>query len=107
MASTLDANLLKLFAPRPQLDQKPAVDRPPEKRRLPTIAGVAQFLDRAEAHDADYVPSETKEEKKQRKIAEIKRKGEESIAAGLLTWNPTADPQVKSDPYKTLFVGRL
>ncbi|KAI9339637.1 hypothetical protein BDR26DRAFT_862055 [Obelidium mucronatum] len=107
MANTLDANLLKLFAPRPPLEHAPPVDRAPAARRLPPIASVGQFLARCDGHDADYVPSETKDEKKKRLIAEKKKKGEEGVAAGLAAWDPNADANVKSDPYKTLFVGRL
>ncbi|KAJ3028620.1 UNVERIFIED_CONTAM: hypothetical protein HDU68_001277 [Siphonaria sp. JEL0065] len=105
--SGLDANLLKLFAPRPPLEHATPVDRPPAARRLPPISALAQYLDRIDGHDKDYVPSETKDEKKKRLTQEKKLKGEKGIEQGLASWDPASDPRVVSDPYKTLFVGRL
>ncbi|KAJ3405422.1 hypothetical protein CcCBS67573_g00523 [Chytriomyces confervae] len=107
MSSGLDANLLKLFAPRPQLDYATPVDRHPAVRRLPPVGGVAQFLARGAEHDKEYVASETKEEMKKRKAEERKKKAEDAVAAGIASWDPSSDKSIASDPYKTLFVGRL
>ncbi|KAI8617083.1 hypothetical protein BC830DRAFT_1115243 [Chytriomyces sp. MP71] len=107
MSSTLDANLLKLFAPRPPLDYAAPVDRHPASRKLPPVTGIAQFLARVDGHDKDYVPSETKEELKKRRAEERKAKAEEAVTTGLAAWDPSSDTHIASDPYKTLFVGRL
>ncbi|KAJ3331652.1 hypothetical protein HDU76_002610 [Blyttiomyces sp. JEL0837] len=101
------ANLLKLFAPRPPLPYLPPVGRDPVQVKRPQIGGLAAFLDRCTDHDKDYVPAETVEERRERKILERKKKAEANIEMGLARWDPGSDGNVTSDPYKTLFVGRL
>lgn len=41
------------------------------------------------------------------KKLEKKRLHREEINKRLQTWNPFEDPNIASDPYRTLFVGRL
>ncbi|CAD8183476.1 unnamed protein product [Paramecium octaurelia] len=41
------------------------------------------------------------------KKQERKRQHSEEVKKRLQTWNPFEDPNISSDPYKTLFVGRL
>ncbi|KAB5547659.1 hypothetical protein DKX38_011065 [Salix brachista] len=104
----LTANLLKLFEPRPPLEFKP----PPEKRKCPPYLGMAQFVSHfAEPGDPEYAPpikeAETPAERKARIHAARLEKGAEKAAEELQKYDPTNDPNVSGDPYKTLFVARL
>uniref|UniRef100_A0A6N2LAL3 RRM domain-containing protein n=1 Tax=Salix viminalis TaxID=40686 RepID=A0A6N2LAL3_SALVM len=104
----LTANLLKLFEPRPPLEFKP----PPEKRKCPPYLGMAQFVSHfAEPGDLEYAPpikeAETPAERKARIHAARLEKGAEKAAEELQKYDPTNDPNVSGDPYKTLFVARL
>ncbi|CAG8569642.1 8404_t:CDS:2 [Paraglomus brasilianum] len=107
MTDKLPPNLLALFAPRPPLPYSKPLDRDPAKRAGPLITGVGQYIPLLKDYDPDYVPTETVEEKKKRKIEEKKRHVEESIKNGLEEWDPSKDDNVTGDPYKTLFVARM
>ncbi|CAG8485787.1 16511_t:CDS:2 [Acaulospora colombiana] len=74
MTDKLPPNLLALFAPRPQLPYSKPLDRDPAKRKGPTITGVGQFISLLKDYDPNYVPTETVEEKKKRKIRIVKNK---------------------------------
>ncbi|CAL1399791.1 unnamed protein product [Linum trigynum] len=104
----LTANLLKLFEPRPPLDFKP----PPEKRKCPPYSGMAQFVSNfAEPGDPEYAPPVEKAETPAQRKARIHKlrleKGAENAAEEFKNYDPTNDPNVSGDPYKTLFVARL
>ncbi|KAI9033361.1 hypothetical protein DFJ74DRAFT_601278 [Hyaloraphidium curvatum] len=107
MTSTLPPNLLKLFTPRPALPFVEPVDKDTAKLPKPKFLGLAAFVDRAKGHDPEYVRTETHKERHDRIAAENKEKADEAIKAALAEWDPSSDPNVKSDPYRTLFVGRL
>ncbi|KAK9711446.1 hypothetical protein K7432_007821 [Basidiobolus ranarum] len=107
MTDKLPPNLLKLFAPRPPLQYFTPLDREPSLKQGPTISGIGAFVPFLKDHDPDYVPSETVEERRKRKAQERKNKSEEAIREGLAKWNPAEDPQIESDPFRTLFIGRL
>ncbi|MCD7465630.1 hypothetical protein HAX54_001645 [Datura stramonium] len=104
----LTANLLKLFEPRPPLEYKP----PPEKRKCPSYTGMAQFVSNfAEPGDPEYAPPvpevETPAERRAR-IHKIRlEEGAKKAAEELEKYDPSSDPNVTGDPYKTLFVARL
>ncbi|CAG8667158.1 5397_t:CDS:2 [Dentiscutata erythropus] len=90
MTDKLPPNLLALFAPRPPLPYSKPLDRDPAKRKGPTITGVGQLVHLLKEYDPDYVPTETVEEKKKRKVRD-----------------PNKDENVTGDPFKTLFVARM
>ncbi|XP_055804861.1 U1 small nuclear ribonucleoprotein 70 kDa isoform X1 [Solanum dulcamara] len=104
----LTANLLKLFEPRPPLEYKP----PPEKRKCPSYTGMAQFVSHfAQPGDPEYAPPvpevETPTERRAR-IHKIRlEEGAKKAAEELEKYDPSSDPNVTGDPYKTLFVARL
>ncbi|XP_059456010.1 U1 small nuclear ribonucleoprotein 70 kDa [Corylus avellana] len=104
----LTANLLKLFEPRPPLEFKP----PPEKRKCPSLTGMAQFVSRfAEPGDPEYAPPVQEAETPAQRRARVHQlrleKGAEKAAEELQKYNPSEDPNISGDPYKTLFVARL
>ncbi|GES96793.1 U1 small nuclear ribonucleoprotein 70 kDa [Rhizophagus clarus] len=107
MTDKLPHNLLALFAPRPPLPYAKPLDRDPVKRKGPSVTGVGQYVPLLKDYDPDYVPTETVEEKKKRKLAEKKKKAEEAIKKGLEEWDPNKDENVTGDPFKTLFVARM
>ncbi|GET56956.1 U1 small nuclear ribonucleoprotein 70 kDa isoform X1 [Rhizophagus irregularis DAOM 181602=DAOM 197198] len=107
MTDKLPHNLLALFAPRPPLPYAKPLDRDPVKRKGPTVTGVGQYVPLLKDYDPEYVPTETVEEKKKRKLAEKKKKAEEAIKKGLEEWDPNKDENVTGDPFKTLFVARM
>ncbi|CAG8554623.1 14680_t:CDS:2 [Ambispora leptoticha] len=107
MTDKLPPNLLALFAPRPPLPYAKPLDRDPTKRKGRQITGIGQYVNLLSNYDPDYVPTETIEEKKKRKLEEKKQKAEESIKKGLEEWDPNKDMNVTGDPYKTLFVARM
>jgi len=104
----LTSNLLKLFEPRSPLEYKP----PPEKRKLPSYTGMAQFVQNfAEPGDTEYAPPVPHVETPTQRRARIHRlrleKGAEQAAKELEKYDPSKDPNMSGDPYKTLFVARL
>ncbi|KAJ3209286.1 hypothetical protein HK099_008530 [Clydaea vesicula] len=107
MSALLPPQLLKLFAARPPLAHLPPVDSEPGKRNLPKFTGLADYLEKCKGHDPDFKPTETWQEKKERLKQEAKAKSEAIIAKNIVNWDPKSDPNVKSEPYKTLFVARL
>ncbi|KAJ3022509.1 hypothetical protein HKX48_006051, partial [Thoreauomyces humboldtii] len=107
MTSQLPPNLLKLFAPRPSLAYLDPLDTDPAERRGPKITGIGQFLEQCVGHDVDYAPTESIAEKKRRKKEERDQRAKASIEQAQAVWDPSKDPGVASDPYKTLFVSRL
>ncbi|KAL0242403.1 hypothetical protein GEMRC1_004966 [Eukaryota sp. GEM-RC1] len=109
IASVLPVALLTLFQPRPALENVPIDDQP----QPPTISGIHQFLDRLESqppmisslHDNPNPLAEADKlvfQKQQKRIERAK-----SLQASISVYNPKADPNIISDPYKTAFVGRL
>ncbi|WOL07854.1 U1 small nuclear ribonucleoprotein 70 kDa-like [Canna indica] len=104
----LTTNLLKLFEPRPPLEYKP----PPEKRKCPPYTGMAQFVSHfAEPSDPEYAPPVVKGETPTERRARIRKlrleEGARKAAEELEKYDPSKDPNVTGDPYKTLFVARL
>ncbi|KAJ6990021.1 LOW QUALITY PROTEIN: hypothetical protein NC653_018518 [Populus alba x Populus x berolinensis] len=76
------------------------------------FSGMAQFVSHfAEPGDPEYAPpikeAETPAERKARIHAARLEKGAEKAAEELQKYDPTNDPNVSGDPYKTLFVARL
>ncbi|KII70153.1 U1 small nuclear ribonucleoprotein 70 kDa [Thelohanellus kitauei] len=101
MTQFLPPNLLSLFFPRDPLPYKP----PPKRKKCPKskqYSGVSQYLDDFE--EEPPVIYETRFERRERKvnfgalISAVKSRNER---------DPKNDPNITSDPYKTLFIARL
>ncbi|KAI9017757.1 hypothetical protein BC832DRAFT_572782 [Gaertneriomyces semiglobifer] len=107
MTSQLPPNLQKLFIPRPPLKYLPPVDKDLVDRKGPRLSGLAEFLERCQGHDLDYVPTPTLAEVRKRKKEEREKKAKQAIEDGTTKWDPNSDEHIHSDPYKTLFIGRL
>ncbi|KAF8465280.1 U1 small nuclear ribonucleoprotein of 70kDa MW N terminal-domain-containing protein [Kalaharituber pfeilii] len=109
MTDKLPANLLALFQPRPPLRYLPPCDYSPEQRRTPHVTGVAQFLQMAKDWDDHYVPTESIMQQRERLREEKKKKKEDALGDAIAKYldRPQEDPQIRGDPYKTLFVSRL
>ncbi|CAM6040294.1 unnamed protein product, partial [Sphagnum compactum] len=104
----LTTNLLKLFEPRAPLEFRP----PPEKRKCPPYQGIGQFVNNfAEPGDPEYAPPVTKGETPTQRRARIHmlrlEEGAKKALEELEKYDPTNDPDVEGDPYKTLFVARI
>ncbi|KAK1357568.1 U1 small nuclear ribonucleoprotein 70 kDa [Heracleum sosnowskyi] len=104
----LTSNLLRLFEPRPPLEYKP----PLEKNKCPPYTGMAQYVQNfAERSHPDYaLPMEKSETPAQRRVRIHKVRleaGAKKATEELEKYDPSNDPNVSGDPYKTLFVARL
>lgn len=105
--SRLPAHVAELFSPRPPLKYLPQCDIEPGKRSTRAISGVSQYLELLNSPDTEYTPTESwlQVQKREKKIkAQAHTKALESKIA---EWNPSSDPQVRGDPFKTLFISRL
>ncbi|KAI4155664.1 MAG: hypothetical protein LQ340_000831, partial [Diploschistes diacapsis] len=108
MTDKLPPNLLALFAARPALRYLPPSDHAPEKRKTATPSGVGAFLnDLEEYKQIPYEFTESWFEKKERLKAEKREKQKKVLVEDYENYKPAEDPQVRGDPYKTLFVARL
>ncbi|KAK1291591.1 U1 small nuclear ribonucleoprotein 70 kDa [Acorus calamus] len=104
----LTNNLLKLFEPRPPLEYKP----PPEKRKCLSYSGMGQYVRNfAEPGEPEYSPPVQKGETRVQRRARIHElrleKGAIKASEELQKYDPSNDPNMTGDPYKTLFVARL
>ncbi|EAS28154.3 U1 small nuclear ribonucleoprotein [Coccidioides immitis RS] len=109
MTDKLPANLLALFAPRPPLKYLKPIDRAPEDVRQSDLTGVAQFVGELQnyAEEVPYNATESWLQRKARQKQEKKEELDKYLTEGLKTYDPSSDPQVRGDPFKTLFVSRL
>jgi len=110
MTDKLPPQLLQLFAPRPALRYLPPSDHAPEGRFTHRIDSVADVLKRVKEENWDdhYQPTESWLQKKDRERQEKNDDATWRVTEGFRTeYNPHDDPKIKSDPLKTLFVGRL
>jgi U1 small nuclear ribonucleoprotein 70kDa len=69
MTDKLPPQLLALFAPRPPLRYVAPPDTAPEQRKTRGLSGLAQFLDELPNHDKDYTPTDTAEQRKDKRRA--------------------------------------
>lgn len=99
--------ILALFQARNPIEFIPPI----QKRKLPTLSGVAQYVglfeNPDEAPKREYIPPETTEQRKLRKRREKQKKHDEELADSLKKWDPHTDENIQSNPYKTLFVARI
>jgi U1 small nuclear ribonucleoprotein len=108
MTAHLPPSLLSLFAPRPPLPYLPPI----ELRKPLSYTGISQYVKEFEKTDNTKkeqvnFPFETKQSRKERLNKEKKKKHEQELEKIIKEWDPKKDPKATSDPYKTLFVGRL
>jgi len=105
----IPANLEHLFAPRAPL----LYLQPIEKKKPQQYTGLSVFVNAFETPQerdiriANEAKTETTQEKKERKKREKNERATKTIQEQLATWDPKHDPNAKTDPRKTLFVGRL
>ena len=85
MTDKLPPNLLSLFAPRPPLRWMEPIDHPPERRHTAKISGIGQYMkDLKEYKDNDgYVPTDSWQQKRDRKKLEKKEKQERLLTEGI------------------------
>jgi len=110
MTDKLPQGLLALFAPRPALRYLPPTDHAPQDRRTARIDGIAQFLPELAAYkdQDDFTPTESWLERRDRLKEEKKAAVAKKLEDGLVAYKPKDDPNARdTDPYRTLFVGRL
>ncbi|KAK4553804.1 hypothetical protein LTR86_008979 [Recurvomyces mirabilis] len=109
MTDKLPPNLLALFQPRPPVKYLIPADHAPEDRRTARITGVAAFLPQLNEEFGDYKPTESWLEAKDRKqLEKIARQKHITSKEGVQAiYDTEKDGQIRGDPYKTLFVGRL
>ncbi|KAG5439426.1 hypothetical protein PCANB_002000 [Pneumocystis canis] len=107
MTDKLPPPLLALFQARPPLRYLPPCDVAPSARRTPRISGIGKYVHLLADYDKDYQPTESWLERRERRREEKRKVQEEVIRKGLAAYHPRQDPNIKGDPYKTLFVSRL
>ncbi|KAF0988473.1 hypothetical protein HZS_4287, partial [Henneguya salminicola] len=107
MTQFLPPNLLSLFFPREPLPFKV----PPKKNKCPkakNYTGISAYLDYFdEPKDEPPVLYETRFERRERKLRERQEHEEKILEEKKQKWDPKTRENVSTDPYKTLFVGRL
>ncbi|CCH44355.1 Polyadenylate-binding protein, cytoplasmic and nuclear [Wickerhamomyces ciferrii] len=87
------------------------VNTAPKERKTAFITGIGSFLDKLKEYKQIDYPKEQFEEtpvlKQQREKREKQLLNKQKLDEDFAKWNPSEDPHIKGDPYKTLFVGRL
>ena len=100
----LPVTLLAHFVPRPPIQFEP----PPQDRKLRHLDGMAQYVDLFENETPPpREVFETPRERRNRRKQERQIQHELRLAEARAEYNPSENPVAVSDPYKTLFVGRL
>lgn len=107
MTKFLPPNLLSLFFPREPLPFKP----PPKKKKCPKakkMFGLAAHVDLFEEHTSEVaVVFETRPERIERKARERQERATQVLEERKTNWEPKNNTDATTDPYKTLFLGRL
>jgi len=111
MTQFLPPNLLALFAPRDPIPYLPPMDKlPSEKRDHHKYVGLAQFVAN-NFEDPKDTPPPIKAETREQRVERKKREKEEQVAYKLeqeiAMWDPSTNENATTDPFKTLFVGRI
>lgn len=109
MTQYLPPNLLALFAPRDPIPYMPPMGKLPHEKKLRPYTGVSENLSLFEDPKDTPPPTrvETKEERKERKRKERAEQVAYQLEQDLALWDPTNDPKLRSDPFKTLFIARI
>ncbi|KAJ5098681.1 hypothetical protein N7532_005682 [Penicillium argentinense] len=102
------------FAPRPIIKYLGPVGTNPERQVgvHSNISATAQFLaqvreDIANGNEIPFNLVETTDERNKRLRREKKEANEQKLKEGIENYDPRNDPEVRSDPYRTLFVSRI
>ena len=111
MTDKLPPPLLALFAPRPPLRYARPQDSSPEEKATnkSEISGLAGFLPRLEEYKQTDTskPTESWIQQRDRKRWETHQRLLEIERDDFKGFNPSADPKIKGDAAKSLFVARL
>lgn len=98
-----------MFAPRDPIPYVPPLDKLPHEKKFTPYLGVSAFLQCFEDPKDTPPPtrSETKDEKRERKRKERQEQVAYQLEQDLALWDPSNDPRIAGDAFKTLFVGRI
>jgi len=83
---------------------------PAEKKNVHRYHGLAQFVQGNFEQPEDTPPKEKVETREQRLERKHKEKEEQvayELEQKIAVWDPTANPKATTDPFKTLFIGRV
>ncbi|KAI9592962.1 hypothetical protein BDF19DRAFT_449972 [Syncephalis fuscata] len=69
MTEKLPPHLNRLFVPRPPPKPVAPLDRDLGRRRGPTVEGIGAYFNLLKDYDPDYVPQETPEQARLRKVS--------------------------------------
>lgn len=109
MTQFLPPNLLALFAARDPIPYLPPAAKLPHEKKQKGYDGVGAFLSCFE-HPSE-TPPPTRVETREERIERRRREKAEQIAYKLeqeiALWDPSSNPKVTADPFKTLFVARV
>lgn len=109
MTQYLPPPLLALFTPRPPLQYLPPPRALAHERKNRGFGLLSDYKSKFE--DPKETPAKVKVETKQERIERKKREKLElatyKVEQAIALWDPTNNPEITSDPYKTLFIARL
>ncbi|KAJ5076998.1 u1 small nuclear ribonucleoprotein 70 kd [Anaeramoeba ignava] len=107
VASVLSPQLRDLFLPRPPL----LVIQDDENKKPKIFTPISSLFNKINPNQSENSPDGrqflTTEEKKQIKKQQKQEKNKKRIDDEKKKWNPKKDPNAKSNPRKTVFVGRI
>jgi len=109
MTKYLPPTLLALFVPRPPSKFWPPQNKLVCERKRSQISGVAEYVGLFEnPKDTPAKPIiETREQELERKKKAKQEREALKVEQGIALWKPEKNPKATTDPFKTLFVGRL
>ncbi|CCD25303.1 U1 snRNP complex subunit SNP1 NDAI_0E04860 [Naumovozyma dairenensis CBS 421] len=109
--SKISSDISTIFKPRPPLRHFKPTDYPVHRRRTnPNITGISKYIN---SHLLSYVKeysttTTTNSEVTENNEVVLGNKIAQENKEALDKWNPHEDPNIKdTDPYRTIFVGRL
>lgn len=100
----LPVNILAHFVPRPPI----VFEKPIAQRQMRPVSSMSQYVGLFESVSPpprDVI--ESVQERRRRRIEEKRISHGMQLADAIHAYRPNEDPSLDSDPYKTLFVGRL
>ncbi|SCU80009.1 LAFA_0B06986g1_1 [Lachancea sp. 'fantastica'] len=110
MATKYPQHVAKLFKPGPPIEYKRPVDYPIECRKTITnISGVSRYLEEFKNYQQEFPQGLENGHLRAYDEADQERQAEnKKLRAKLDEWKPQEDANMtETDPYKTIFVGRL